>query len=95
MGGEPNGKRLMTSAGWSFVGAAARLLARDEREAVLGDLVEAGESVWQGLFGVLGLVFRREAVFGKAGGHGWQDSEWRFQAAFSLWGSHCLSVGVI
>jgi hypothetical protein len=66
MGGEPNGERLMTSAGWSFVGAAARLLARDEREAVLGDLVEADESVWQGLFGVLGLVFRREAVVWKS-----------------------------
>src|SRR3984893_403587 len=51
----------MTSIGWWFVEAAARLLARDEREAVLGDLVEAGESTWRGLLGVLGLVFRREA----------------------------------
>ena len=56
----------MTSTGWSFVEAAARLLARDEREAVLGDLVEADESAWQGLFGVLGLVFRREAVVWKS-----------------------------
>jgi hypothetical protein len=39
----------MTSTGWSFVEAAARLLARDEREAVLGDLAEADESAWQGL----------------------------------------------
>ena len=52
----------MTSVGWSFVEAAARLLTRDEREAVLGDLVEADESAWQGLFGVLGLIFRREAA---------------------------------
>lgn len=37
MGGEPKGERLMTSTGWSFVETAARLLARDEREAVLGD----------------------------------------------------------
>jgi hypothetical protein len=56
----------MTSTGWSFVQAAARLLARDEREAVLGDLVEADESAWQGVFGVLGLVFRREAVVWKS-----------------------------
>ena len=56
----------MTSTGWSFVEAAARLLARDEREAVLGDLVEADENAWHGLFGVLGLVFRREAVFWKS-----------------------------
>jgi hypothetical protein len=55
----------MTGLGWPFVEAAARLLARDEREAVLGDLVEAGESVWQGLSGVLGLVFRQEAVLWK------------------------------
>jgi hypothetical protein len=56
----------MTSIGWSFVEAAARLLARDGREAVLGDLVEAGESTWQGLLGVLGLVFRQEAVLWKS-----------------------------
>src|SRR3984893_11876453 len=56
----------MTSIGWWFVEAAARVLARDEREAVLGDLVEASESTWQGLLGVLGLVFRREAVLWKS-----------------------------
>jgi hypothetical protein len=66
MGGEPNGERLVTSTGWSFVEAAARLLARDEREAVLGDLVEGNENVWHGLLGVLGLVFRREAVLWKS-----------------------------
>jgi hypothetical protein len=52
----------MTSTGWFFVEAAARLLARDEREAVLGDLVERNENVWQGLLGVLGLAFRQGAV---------------------------------
>ncbi len=56
----------MTSIGWSFLETAARLLARDEREAVLGDLVEAGESTWRGLLGVLDLVFRREAVLWKS-----------------------------
>jgi len=56
----------MTTFGWSFVEAAARLLARDEREAVLGDLIEAGESTWQGVLSVLGLVFRREAVLWKS-----------------------------
>ncbi len=52
----------MTLAGWSFVETAARLLARDEREAVLGDLLEARKSTWSGLCSVLGLVFRREAA---------------------------------
>jgi len=55
----------MTSTGWSFVEAAARLLARDEREAVLGDLLEADENALHGLFGVLSLVFRREAALWK------------------------------
>src|ERR1700724_1913055 len=56
----------MTSVGGSLVEAAARLLERDERQAVLGDLVEASESTWQGLLGVLGLVFRREAFLWKS-----------------------------
>jgi hypothetical protein len=56
----------MRGAGWPFVEAAARLLTRDEREAVLGDLVEAGETVWRALWGVLGLVARREAALWKS-----------------------------
>ena len=43
----------------------SRLLERDEREAVRGDLVEAGESAWQGLLDVLGLVVRRQAMLWK------------------------------
>lgn len=49
------------TAGWGWVESASRLLGRDEREAVLGDLIEAGESVRSALCGVLGLVLRREA----------------------------------
>src|SRR5260370_34070254 len=70
MGNESNGEHPMTSTGWSFVAANARLLARDEREAVLGDLLEADENALQGLFGVLSLVFRREVSLGKRWG-GW------------------------
>jgi hypothetical protein len=33
---------------------APRPLEREEREAVLGDLVESRKSAWQGLLGVLG-----------------------------------------
>jgi hypothetical protein len=44
VGSEPNRERLTMSIGWSFVETAARLLARNERKGVLGDLVEAGES---------------------------------------------------
>jgi hypothetical protein len=43
------------------------MLGRDERDAVLGDLIEAGEGTWQALRAVLGLVMRREALFWKMG----------------------------
>lgn len=55
----------MTSVAWSFVESASRLLDRSEREAVLGDLAETGEDVWQGLFGILGLVVRQQFVLWK------------------------------
>jgi hypothetical protein len=53
-------------AGWFWVEAASRLLARDEREVVVGDLLEAGESAWRALLSVLGLVVRREAQHWKS-----------------------------
>lgn len=66
----------MTSVGWSLVGIAAQLVRRDEREAVLGDLVEASESAWQGLLDVLSLVLHRQAILWKS---------WRpWLAAFGL-----------
>ncbi len=56
----------MSGLQWSLVKAASRLLERDERDAVLGDLVEAQESAWNGLFGVMGLVVRRQALLWKS-----------------------------
>jgi hypothetical protein len=56
----------MTSVGWSFVEIASRLLERDEREAVLGDLTEAGENAGQSLLDVFGLVIRRQAILWKS-----------------------------
>lgn len=56
----------MTSIQWtSLVEVAARLLERGEREAVLGDLLETGESTWRGLLDVLGLVIRRQLLHWK------------------------------
>lgn len=56
--------------------AAARLLERHERDAVLGDLTETGASAWRGLTEVLGLVVRREIAL-------WYD--WRpWIAAFGV-----------
>jgi len=51
----------MSSLTWSLVELAAQLLERCEREAVLGDLQEAGESARQSLLAVVGLVIRRKA----------------------------------
>ncbi len=66
----------MTHMNWSLVEATAQLLGRDEREAVLGDLAESGESVWRELLDVLGLVIRRQAAL-------W--TSWRpWLAAFGL-----------
>jgi hypothetical protein len=47
--------------GWRLVAVIAQLLGREEREAVQGDLMESGESGWQALLAVLGLVIRRQA----------------------------------
>lgn len=46
----------------NLIEVAAQFLEPCEREAVLGDLEEAGESSWRGLLGVLGLVIRRETA---------------------------------
>jgi hypothetical protein len=62
--------------GWTLVEVVSQLLERDEREAVRGDLAEAGESGWRGLLDVLGLVIRRQALL-------WKN--WRpWLAAFGL-----------
>jgi hypothetical protein len=66
----------MTEMAWSLVDVVSRLLEREEREAVQGDLAEAGENAWQGLWDVLGLVIRRQALL-------WKN--WRpWLAAFGL-----------
>jgi hypothetical protein len=67
---------MTTHDSWSWVEAAAQLLEANEREAVLGDLLETGEGPWQALFDVLGLAIRRQAGL-------WKN--WRsWLAAFGL-----------
>lgn len=56
----------MSKAGWPLVEFAAQLLAPEEREAVLGDIVEAGEGTCRGVIGVFGLVFRQQALLWKS-----------------------------
>jgi hypothetical protein len=56
----------MTNIQRPLAEAAAQLLERDEREAVLGDLSEAGEGAWRGLLDVLGLVIRRQLLLWKS-----------------------------
>jgi Putative esterase len=51
----------MTNFGWSLVEVSSQLLEGDEREAVLGDLVEAGESACRAVLDIVGLVFRLHA----------------------------------
>ena len=74
----------MTAIGWSFVEVAARLLEGDEREAVLGDLLEAGESGLQGAAGCIRPGGPAAAgALEETGGRGWHRSEWHCQAACS------------
>jgi hypothetical protein len=61
MGGESKQEHLMTNFGWSLVEATAQLLDGEEREAVLGDLLEAGENAFQALLDITGLIFRLQA----------------------------------
>jgi hypothetical protein len=55
----------MTRAGWWLVESTARLLKGDQREAVLGDLVEAGQSTWTSLKDILDLALRMQAALWK------------------------------
>jgi hypothetical protein len=52
----------MTGIANSLVDLASQLLEHEEREIVLGDLAEAGESAWRAFADVLGLVVRRQAL---------------------------------
>jgi hypothetical protein len=52
----------MTSNLWPLVELAASPLGRDERDAVLGDSIEAGDTVWKAFAGVLGLVIRHKLL---------------------------------
>jgi hypothetical protein len=53
---------MMASLNWWLVEFVSGLLEREEREAVLGDMVESREIGWERLCGVLGLVLRRQIL---------------------------------
>jgi hypothetical protein len=44
---------------WLLVESFARILPVEEREPVLGDMIEAGENAWQALCGLVGFAVRR------------------------------------
>jgi hypothetical protein len=71
-----NAEHFFTGTSSQLVDLVSRLLPPDEREVVQGDLVESGESAWQSLLAVVGLVIGREAAL-------WRN--WRpWLAAFGL-----------
>lgn len=51
----------MTQIRSLFVDLASHLLAHDERDAVLGDLAESGETAGQVIRSLLGLIVRKQA----------------------------------
>jgi len=81
----------MNSITWPLVELFSKLLERDEREVVLGDLLETKESAWQGFLDVFGLVFRRQADL-------WKDPRpWFAGFIVTLPGSYllmCASLSV-
>jgi len=70
----------MTGLAWPLVELVSRPLEPEEREAVLGDLLEADRSAWQALLDIFGLILRRQAFSGKIPSHGLRDSVWRSRA---------------
>lgn len=66
----------MNGIAWPLVGVASKLLDRDEREVVLGDLLETDESAWRGFLDVFGLFFRRQVDLWK--------KPWPWIAAFAV-----------
>jgi hypothetical protein len=56
----------VTGAGWWCVETTSGLLEPREREAVLGDLAEAGDPMLRGLLDVLGLAVRRQMLLWKS-----------------------------
>jgi hypothetical protein len=62
MGGEPLRNPMMSRTGWCLTEAVSQMLDPDERDAVLGDFAESGESAGQALLSILGLVARRQAA---------------------------------
>jgi len=68
----------MTNLGWSLLNGLSRGLESNEREAVLGDLIEAGESALRGVIDVAGLVFLRHVALWKS----WRPWLAGFGAAF-------------
>lgn len=55
----------MTRICWRLAELVSQALQSEERDAVLGDFAESGESEGQALLGVLGLVVRRQAALWK------------------------------
>jgi hypothetical protein len=52
----------MTAILWRLVDAVSQLLDDRDREVVLGDLAESGETPWQGSCGIASLLLKREAA---------------------------------
>jgi hypothetical protein len=52
----------MSGFAWPLLELTSRLLDRDEREVVLGDLLETNENFCRGLLDVFGLILRRQAA---------------------------------
>jgi hypothetical protein len=76
----------MNTSAWPLLELGTRLLDPEEREVVLGDLVETHETTWRGLLDVFGLVVRRQGGL-------WRDLRpWVAGFAVALPSSYLLMI---
>jgi hypothetical protein len=76
----------MNARVWPLLELGTRLLDPQEREVVLGDLVETHETTWRGLLDIFGLVLRRQAGL-------WRDPRpWAAGFVVALPGSYLLMI---
>jgi hypothetical protein len=76
----------MNGFAWPLLELTSRLLDQDEREVVLGDLLETNESACRGFLDLFGLIFRRQT------GHWKHPQPWLAGLAVTLPSSYLLTT---
>jgi hypothetical protein len=77
---------LMSTIAWPLLEFTSRLLDHQDREVVLGDLLESNQNAWRGMLDIFGLACRRQAAL-------WRDSRpWLAALAIAYPSSYLLMI---